>query len=55
MFDVRFAYLASIIYAAAIAGAAIAGSTTALLIVIVVGGPVTGLMYWAAFSKKQDE
>ena len=45
MFDRRYAYLASTIYAAALAGTLIAGATTAFIIVLVVGGPITGISY----------
>jgi hypothetical protein len=45
MFDRRYAYLGSSIYAAAIAATLIAGAHTAFLIVLVAGGPITGLLY----------
>jgi hypothetical protein len=41
----RYAYLGSSIYAAAIAATLIAGAHTAFLIVLVAGGPITGLLY----------
>jgi hypothetical protein len=55
MFDRRYAYLASMIYAAAIAGTLIAGATTAFIIVIVVGGPITGMLYWGSLSHQRRE
>lgn len=45
MFDRRYAHMASTIYSAAIAATLIVGATTAFLIVLIVGGPVTGMMY----------
>jgi uncharacterized membrane protein YedE/YeeE len=55
MFDRRYAYMASTIYAAAIAGTLIAGAITAFIIVIVVGGPITGMMYRSSSSHQGRE
>jgi hypothetical protein len=45
MFDRRYAYLASTIYAAAIAATLIIGSNVAFIVVLIVGAPVVGFMY----------
>ncbi len=55
MFDRRYAHLASMIYGAVIAGTLIAGSTAAFIIVIVVGGPITGMMYWGSSPRQRRQ
>ena len=55
MFDRRYAYFSSMLYAAAIAATLIVNAKTAFLVVIVVGGPVIGMMYWGSSDRQPRE
>ncbi len=46
MFDRRIAVAFSMIYGVALAALLIVGAITAFIVVAVIGGPVTGIMYW---------
>ena len=55
MIDRRYAHLASMIYAAAMAGTLIAGASTAFIIIAVVGGPVIGLLHWGSAPRRRRD
>jgi hypothetical protein len=51
MFDRRIAVASSMIYGVALAALLIVGAITAFIVVAVIGGPVTGIMYWLSAQR----